>query len=45
VATLDGLGAVGGGAHADHEWVDVSLMPGRAVLIAGLVTRLQHNRK
>ena len=44
VATLDGLGAVGGGAHADHEWIDVSLMPGRAVLIAGLVARLQQNR-
>jgi glutamate carboxypeptidase len=44
VATLDGLGAVGGGAHADHEWVDVSLMPSRALLIAGLVSRLQQNR-
>ena len=45
VATLDGLGAVGGGAHADHEWVDVSQMPSRAVLIAGLVSRLQQNRQ
>ena len=41
VATLDGLGAVGGGAHADHEWIDVDVMPTRALLIAGLVARLQ----
>ena len=25
--TLDGLGAVGGGAHAEGEWVSVSAMP------------------
>ncbi len=42
VATLDGLGAVGGGAHADHEWIDVTAMPGRARLVAGLVQRLQN---
>ena len=27
VPTLDGLGVVGGGAHADHEWVDVASIP------------------
>src|SRR5690606_22101132 len=32
VPTLDGLGAVGGGAHADHEWVDAATMPSRARL-------------
>ena len=37
VPTLDGLGAVGGGAHADHEWIDVTAMPERARLISGLV--------
>jgi len=37
VPTLDGLGAVGGGAHADHEHVLVDTMPQRAALIAGLV--------
>ena len=37
VPTLDGLGAVGGGAHADHEHVVVDTMPDRARLIAGLV--------
>lgn len=40
VPTLDGLGAVGGGAHADHEWIDVAAMPERARLIAGLVAAL-----
>jgi glutamate carboxypeptidase len=37
VPTLDGLGAVGAGAHADHEHVLVDTMPERAALIAGLV--------
>lgn len=39
--TLDGLGAVGGGPHAEHEWTDVTRMPERAALVARLVTRLQ----
>ncbi|MFH8796508.1 M20/M25/M40 family metallo-hydrolase [Streptomyces sp. NPDC017941] len=37
VPTLDGLGAVGGGAHADHEYVVIDAMTERAHLIAGLV--------
>lgn len=41
VPTLDGLGAVGGGAHADHEWIDVDVMPDRARLVAGIVDRLR----
>jgi glutamate carboxypeptidase len=40
VPTLDGLGAVGGGAHADHEFIVVATMPERARLIAGLVERI-----
>jgi glutamate carboxypeptidase len=40
VPTLDGLGAVGGGAHARSEYVDVSLMPDRAALLAALIERL-----
>jgi glutamate carboxypeptidase len=40
IPTLDGLGAVGGGAHADHEFVVVDTMPDRASLIAGLVDRI-----
>lgn len=38
--TLDGLGAVGGGPHAEHEWTDVTRMPERAALVARLVTYL-----
>jgi glutamate carboxypeptidase len=40
VPTLDGLGAVGGNAHAEGEWVDLAAMPGRTVLLAALVTRI-----
>ncbi|MFI0418295.1 M20 family metallopeptidase [Spongiactinospora sp. 9N601] len=35
--TLDGLGAVGGGAHADHEHVVVAEMPGRSALVSELI--------
>ncbi|MFF4195167.1 M20 family metallopeptidase [Nonomuraea sp. NPDC001831] len=35
--TLDGLGAVGGGAHADHEHVVVAEMPRRAALLRALI--------
>lgn len=35
--TLDGLGAVGAGAHAPGEYVLVDEMPRRAALLAGLV--------
>jgi glutamate carboxypeptidase len=38
--TLDGLGAVGGGAHADHEHVLVDSLPGRAALLAALIDAL-----
>ncbi|MFD5270804.1 M20 family metallopeptidase [Streptomyces sp. NPDC058335] len=37
--TLDGLGAVGGGAHADTEYVDVARMVPRTRLLAELITR------
>jgi glutamate carboxypeptidase len=40
VPTLDGLGAVGGGAHADTEHVVVETMPVRAALVANLVHHL-----
>jgi glutamate carboxypeptidase len=36
-ATLDGLGAVGDGAHADHEFVYVDRLPERAALLALLL--------
>ncbi|MFE7621748.1 M20 family peptidase, partial [Streptomyces sp. NPDC057496] len=38
--TLDGLGAVGGGAHADDEHVVVAELPRRAALVARLVAAL-----
>ncbi|HTV64329.1 MAG TPA: M20 family metallopeptidase [Bryocella sp.] len=37
VPTLDGLGAVGDGAHAAHEHVIASELPRRAALLAGLI--------
>ena len=37
VPTLDGLGAVGDGAHADHEWASISGMDQRSRLLAGLL--------
>ena len=37
VPTLDGLGAVGDGAHAAHEHVEISALPWRAALLAGLL--------
>ncbi|MFE9814406.1 M20 family metallopeptidase [Streptomyces sp. NBC_00236] len=37
--TLDGLGAVGAGAHADSEYVDVTRMVPRARLLAELIAR------
>jgi glutamate carboxypeptidase len=40
VPTLDGLGAVGGGAHADHEYLLVEAMPERAALLEGILRRL-----
>jgi glutamate carboxypeptidase len=36
-ATLDGLGAVGGGAHAKHENVEMARLPERAALLALLL--------
>ncbi|MEU5781140.1 M20/M25/M40 family metallo-hydrolase [Micromonospora lupini] len=40
VPTLDGLGAVGGGAHAADEYVCLDRMPERTALLAGLVDAL-----
>jgi glutamate carboxypeptidase len=40
VPTLDGLGSVGGGAHADHEFVLVDTMVERAALLEGILRRL-----
>lgn len=40
VPTLDGLGADGDGAHAEHEHVLIPSLPERAALAAGLIERL-----
>lgn len=39
--TLDGLGPVGGGAHAEGEWIDVPAMAERTSLVARLVEELR----
>ena len=44
VPTLDGLGAVGGGAHAEGEHVVLAAMPGRAALVAELIRDLLRER-
>ena len=40
VPTLDGLGAVGDGAHALHEHVEIARLVPRASLLAALIARL-----
>jgi glutamate carboxypeptidase len=40
IPTLDGLGGVGEGAHAEHESVVISELPRRAAVLAGLVQDL-----
>jgi glutamate carboxypeptidase len=40
IPTLDGLGAIGDGAHALHEHVDIETLADRAALVAGLIMKL-----
>ena len=40
VPTLDGLGAVGEGAHSPEEYILIHKLPERAALLAGLLTSL-----
>ena len=40
IPTLDGLGALGDGAHALHEHVELAALVPRAALIAGILQRL-----
>jgi glutamate carboxypeptidase len=37
IPTLDGMGGVGEGAHAVHEYIVISELPRRAVLLAGMI--------
>jgi glutamate carboxypeptidase len=39
IPTLDGLGAVGEGAHAVHEYIVIPELPRRAALLAGMIER------
>lgn len=41
IATLDGLGAIGGGAHARDEWITVDSLSTRARLVAGMLDELR----
>ena len=41
IPTLDGLGAVGDGAHAAHEHVIAAELPRRAALLAGLIQAIE----
>lgn len=41
IPVLDGLGAVGGGAYADHEHIDVRHVPERSALVAHLLKALR----
>ncbi|WP_432419784.1 M20 family metallopeptidase [Baekduia alba] len=40
IPTLDGLGAIGDGLHAEHEHVVLDALPGRTALVALLASRL-----
>jgi glutamate carboxypeptidase len=41
IPVMDGLGAVGDGAHAKHEHVEIDSLPIRAALFAGLILEIQ----
>ena len=41
VSTLDGLGAIGDGAHATHEHVVIGALPWRTALLASLIERIE----
>ncbi|WP_432975352.1 M20 family metallopeptidase [Dactylosporangium sp. CA-233914] len=44
VRTLDGLGAIGGNAHAEGEWIQLSSLPDRAALVSSLVAAIGRSR-
>ena len=43
IPTIDGMGAVGDGAHADFEWASVSAMPHRTELLTKMLIKLLAN--
>ncbi|MEV8517827.1 M20 family metallopeptidase [Dactylosporangium sp. NPDC051484] len=44
VPTLDGLGAIGGNAHAEGEWIELSSLPERAALVGTLAATIGRAR-
>jgi glutamate carboxypeptidase len=40
IPTLDGMGGVGDGAHAAHEFIVISELPRRALLLAGMIEEI-----
>ncbi len=40
IPTLDGMGGVGDGAHAVHEFIVISELPRRALLLAGMIENI-----
>ena len=40
IPTLDGMGGVGQGAHAIHEFITISELPLRALLLAGMIASI-----
>ena len=44
VPTLDGLGAIGDGAHARHEHVEIASLPDRAALAAATIIAIDEGR-
>jgi glutamate carboxypeptidase len=40
IPTLDGMGGVGEGAHAVHEYIVISELPRRALLLAGMIEKV-----
>ncbi len=41
IPTLDGLGVAGGGAHADHEWADVTTLVDRTRFLSALIAAIR----
>lgn len=45
VATLGGLGASGGGAHGEGEWIDLASLPRQVIRNAAFITALSRERR
>lgn len=45
VPTLGGMGASGGGAHGEGEWIDLTSLPRQALRNAAFITRLTQEKR